>query len=103
MTNPCRIASLLIVALLTLAATSAFVSLTLYLTAGAIEADYYYLPLREFVAKEKWDAMTELVVDLSRQKQRRMPMFSIVRDFILVVGLMVLWRIVLQLEQQNAE
>ena len=63
---------------LTIAGLGLFVNVLGVLPMGTFQADYYYLPLREFVPEEKHRAMEERVIALYDAHARRIAMLGVV-------------------------
>ena len=77
---------------LTIAGLGLFVNVLGLLPMGTFQADYYYLPLREFVPEEKHRAMEECVIALYDAHASRVAMIGVVTFISQIVLLSVVRR-----------
>ena len=67
---------------------SLFFSFYILIGPGTLQADFYYLPLREHVEEDQQLAMEEKVIQLWNAEHRRGAKLSIARDGLLLVTLL---------------
>lgn len=80
---------------------SLLISLFASMGPGTFHADYYYLPLRDFVPSPQRDAMEEKVIDLFNAKQQRVAVLTLIRDA-LCLACLVLARVFLAKVETHA-
>ena len=82
-----------LMAAMVIAAVGLVASASRLLVGGAVLADYYYLPLREFVPEEKHRAMEDRVIALFDASSRRMAAVTAGAFFAQVALLLVVRRL----------
>ncbi len=99
MTTSCRLAKMLLAVLMTVTSLSLCLSIYSSMGNGTFHADYYYLPLREFVATGQQDAMETKVIELYDDKQRRLARLPIARDGLCLACLVIVRLLVSRIER----
>lgn len=102
MTTFSRLAKILLAVLITITSLSLFLSLISFAGTGTFVADYYYLPLREFVVPELQDAMETKVIALCNAQQLRFAALTTIRDA-LCLGCLVILRIMVARIEDGGE
>lgn len=88
MSSPLRVVKTILIIPTALLVLSFIMSLYMSAGTGTFHADYYYLPLRDFVAAPQRGAMETKVIELWNAQQTRSAIFALIRDGVCIVCLL---------------